>query len=224
MKNASLQIERPLAERQYEALRQGVAKLPSGTTAYLALPGDMLTLRVLELPFADARKIDQVVGYEMEGQIIHELHDVILDHVVLVGAGQGRGDATSGCRALVVAARIEDVRGFLGRRCSRAMWMRGRSSWRRLLYRPQTPGRRLDDAVRWGAGVIATSVTAARICVSSSVTKRCRRVRSFTAAKTLRRACWLPRRARGRGTRRKRARRKLASWRAASARPPPTSR
>ena len=57
------QGERPLVERQYEALRAGVAKLPSGTMAYLALPGDMLTLRVLELPFADARKIDQVVGY-----------------------------------------------------------------------------------------------------------------------------------------------------------------
>jgi len=39
--------ERPLAERQYQALRQGVEHLPSGTTAYLALSGDMLTLRVL---------------------------------------------------------------------------------------------------------------------------------------------------------------------------------
>jgi len=65
--------ERPVAERQREALHQGVERLPSGTTAYVAVPGELVTLRVLDLPFADARKIEQVVGYEMEGQIIHEL-------------------------------------------------------------------------------------------------------------------------------------------------------
>jgi Tfp pilus assembly PilM family ATPase len=136
--------ERPLVERQYEALRTGVAKLPSGTTVYLALPGDMLTLRVLELPFADARKIDQVVGYEMEGQIIHELHDVILDHVVLSARGKVE-QMESGCRALVVAARIEEVRNFLAgmQSCN----VEARSLFvAPLLYRPQTPAVALDDA------------------------------------------------------------------------------
>ena len=129
--------ERPLAERQHEALRAGVGRLPSSTTVYLALPGDMLTLRVLDLPFADARKIEQVVGYEMEGQIIHELHDVILDHRVLSARGQvALGD--EGCRALVVAARIDDVRAFLAD-------MSGQGADPRslyvapLLYRPRTP-------------------------------------------------------------------------------------
>ena len=129
--------DRPLAERQYEALRLGVSRLPSGTMAYLALPGDMLTLRVLELPFADARKIEQVVGYELEGQIIHELHDVILDHVVLSARGQV-AQGNEGCRALVVAARIEDVRGFLA--AMQACNVDPRSLFvAPLLYRPQTP-------------------------------------------------------------------------------------
>jgi Tfp pilus assembly PilM family ATPase len=136
--------ERPLAERQYEALRQGVSKLPSGTTSYLALSGEMLTLRVLELPFADARKIDQVVGYEMEGQIIHELHEVILDHVVLSARGQV-DEGNAGCRALVVAARIEDVRGFLA--SMQACNVDARSLYvAPLLYRPQTPAVVVDDA------------------------------------------------------------------------------
>ena len=37
------------------------------STPYLAVPGDQLSVRVLELPFSDSRKIDQVVGYELEG-------------------------------------------------------------------------------------------------------------------------------------------------------------
>ena len=129
--------ERPLAERQYEALRQGVSKLPSGTTTYLALSGEVLTLRVLDLPFADARKIEQVVGYEMEGQIIHELNDVVLDHVVLSARGQ-HDVGTTGCRALVVAARIDEVRGFL--EAMKACNVDARSLFvAPLLYRPQAP-------------------------------------------------------------------------------------
>ena len=137
--------ERPLAERQYEALRQGVSKLPSGTTSYLALSGEMLTLRVLDLPFADARKIDQVVGYEMEGQIIHELNDVVLDHVVLSARGQV-DEGNTGCRALVVAARIEEMRGFL--EAMKLCNVDARSLYvAPLLYRPQTPPGVVEGAV-----------------------------------------------------------------------------
>src|SRR5512136_306803 len=39
------QDERPFAERQQEALRLGMSRLPSETTTFVALPGDMLTLR-----------------------------------------------------------------------------------------------------------------------------------------------------------------------------------
>ena len=56
------------------------------STLYMALPGEMLALRVLDLPFSDARKIEQVVGYELEGQIVHALQDVVFDHVVLQAA------------------------------------------------------------------------------------------------------------------------------------------
>lgn len=137
------QDERPLPERQREALKNGALQLPGGTTIYVAAPGETLTLRVLDLPFADARKIDQVVGYEMEGQMIHELHDVILDHAVLSARGkpvEGEG----GCRALVVAARIEDVRTLMAdlQSCHvdpRALYVAP------LLYRPLAPAVVVDE-------------------------------------------------------------------------------
>ncbi|MGD0838027.1 MAG: pilus assembly protein PilM, partial [Polyangia bacterium] len=135
--------ERPLAERQREALKNGVMRLPSGTTAYVALPGEMLTMRVLDLPFADARKIDQVVGYEMEGQMIHELHDVVLDHAVLAERGPV-ADGKVGCRAMVVAARIEEVRRLMGELQEgnvepRALYVAP------LLYRPLSPSVVVDE-------------------------------------------------------------------------------
>jgi type IV pilus assembly protein PilM len=137
------QDERPFAERQQEALKQGASHLPSGTTAYVALPGDMLTMRVLDLPFADARKIDQVVGYEMEGQMIHELHDVILDHAVLSARGKV-DEAESGCRAFVVAARIEDVRTMLAQ--LQACNVDARSLYvAPMLYRPLSPAVVVDE-------------------------------------------------------------------------------
>ena len=136
--------ERPFIERQQEALKQGIARLPSGTTAFVALPGEMLTMRVLDLPFADARKIDQVVGYEMEGQMIHELHDVVLDHVVLSARGKP-AEGEEGCRALVVAARIEDIRTTMTG--LQACHVDPRSLFAApLLYRPLVPAAILEEA------------------------------------------------------------------------------
>lgn len=95
--------ETPLADRQGEALQVGLARLPAESIPYMALSGEMLAVRALDLPFADARKIEQVVGYELEGQIVHALQDVVFDHVVLKSRG---GD---GSTVLAAAARIDEV-------------------------------------------------------------------------------------------------------------------
>jgi type IV pilus assembly protein PilM len=104
--------EAPLAERQAEALRAGVARLPSESTITMALPSEMLALRVLDLPFSDARKVEQVVGYELEGQIMHDLSEVVMDHVILSAPSTGQAE-TAGSRALAVAARTEEIAAFL---------------------------------------------------------------------------------------------------------------
>jgi general secretion pathway protein L len=94
--------EAPLLERQAEAIRDGLSQISGEATPYLAVPGDILSIRLLELPFTDPRKIDQVVGYELEGQIVHPLEDVVFDHM-LVRAG------AEGSTVLAVAAKRDDI-------------------------------------------------------------------------------------------------------------------
>jgi len=92
----------PLAERQIEALREGLGRVSSDAILYVAMPGEQLSIRVLELPFADPRKIDQVIGYELEGQIVHGLEEVVFDYVT-VRSNEGSSSV------LAVAARQSDV-------------------------------------------------------------------------------------------------------------------
>lgn len=96
----------PLLARQVQALRTGLGRVSSDATLYLALPGDALSIRTLELPFTDQRKIDQVIGYELEGQIVHSLEDVVFDHVTI------RTD-DDGSSVLAVAARRDHVATWL---------------------------------------------------------------------------------------------------------------
>jgi general secretion pathway protein L len=98
--------EAPLFERQGEALQIGLARLPAESIPYMALPGEMLAVRALDLPFTDARKIEQVVGFELEGQIVHALGDVVFDHVVCKARGEGS-------TVLAAAARIDEVSDLL---------------------------------------------------------------------------------------------------------------
>jgi Tfp pilus assembly PilM family ATPase len=96
----------PLLTRQVEALREGLSRVSSDATLYLALPGDTLSIRALDLPFTDQRKIDQVIGFELEGQIVHSLDDVVFDHVTV------RSDS-DGSAVLAVAVRRETVAAWL---------------------------------------------------------------------------------------------------------------
>jgi Tfp pilus assembly PilM family ATPase len=95
----------PLLERQAEAVRDGFAQAREATP-YFAVPGDQLSVRVLDLPFTDPRKIDQVVGYELEGQIVHALEEVIFDSTVV---RQG----TEGSTVLAVAAKRDDIAALI---------------------------------------------------------------------------------------------------------------
>jgi type IV pilus assembly protein PilM len=98
--------EAPLPERQALALAAGLARLPPEQTLYTAVPGELLTIRVLDLPFSDARKVDQVVPFELEGQIVHALDDVVFDYVTVGAQGEG-------VSVLAVAAPIEELSSHL---------------------------------------------------------------------------------------------------------------
>jgi type IV pilus assembly protein PilM len=107
--------EAPFAERQGEALQAGLDRLPSESIPFLALPGEMLAVRVLDLPFADPRKIEQVVGYELEGQIVHALQDVVFDHATL------RATGAEGSAVLTAAARIDELGDLLAALAARGL-------------------------------------------------------------------------------------------------------
>jgi Tfp pilus assembly PilM family ATPase len=98
--------EAPLVERQLDAVREGLGQIAGEVTPYFAVPGDLLSVRVLELPFSDPRKIDQVVGYELEGQIVNAIEDVVFDHLVV-------GQRPEGATVLAAAAKRDEVAGLL---------------------------------------------------------------------------------------------------------------
>lgn len=89
------------------ALRRALEKVgdrPDVTA--LGLPGDMATLRGLEFPFNDARKVAAVLSYELEGQIPYDLDEVVFDHQ-LTPTGRGEG------RVLVSIAQVRRTALFL---------------------------------------------------------------------------------------------------------------
>ncbi len=65
--------------------------------------GAEATLRVLDMPFQDARKIDQVIGYELESQILGELDGLVVDQVLAENVG-------SGARVLAIGVDREQLR------------------------------------------------------------------------------------------------------------------
>jgi general secretion pathway protein L len=92
----------PLVQRQLAAAREGISRVAGEVTPYFAVPGDSLSVRMLELPFSDARKIDQVIGYELESQIVSAIEDVVFDHLIVA-------ERASGATVLAAAARRTDL-------------------------------------------------------------------------------------------------------------------
>lgn len=49
---------------------------------YLSLPAALLSLRELEFPFADEKKISDTIAYELEGLLLGDTEDYCIDHIV----------------------------------------------------------------------------------------------------------------------------------------------
>jgi general secretion pathway protein L len=72
-----------------------------------SLGGDA-TLRLLTMPFADPKKIEQVLGYELESQILGELDGLVYDSVISTTRLGEAGTSTT--NVIAVAAQKELVR------------------------------------------------------------------------------------------------------------------
>lgn len=127
----------PLIERQMQGAREALSQLGGQVTPYLAIPGDQLSVRILDLPFSEPRKIDQVVGYELESQIVHPIEDVVFDHLV---ASQ-RPDGTT---VLAAAARRDDLAAFLAVADGQGLHPRALFA-APVIYRSLFPGQPADE-------------------------------------------------------------------------------
>jgi type II secretory pathway component PulL len=66
-----------------------------GAHIYLSLPLSMLSLRELDFPFSDRKKIEETIRYEIDDLLLGSADEYIIDHLIM----QGSGDR---CRVLAV--------------------------------------------------------------------------------------------------------------------------
>ena len=50
---------------------------------YLSVPLDSLTLRELQFPFSDKSKINNTISYELDGILLGNINDYIIDHIII---------------------------------------------------------------------------------------------------------------------------------------------
>lgn len=89
--------------------RGGVKEIPAGVDeVYVTLHPGYLHLRMVEVPFADRRKINEVLPYELEGKLSVAVSEVMIDSVPLAGA-PATGGSEAGGKNRVLAVTIEKV-------------------------------------------------------------------------------------------------------------------
>lgn len=99
--------ERPRLERVTEALRQLEPDTHQTDLVATALPGDEISIRSLQLPFKDAKRIQQTIGLELESQIPFSLKNVVYDHLQMGVTAKG------GSRHLVALCQIDRLGAWL---------------------------------------------------------------------------------------------------------------
>ena len=79
--SSSLPWDEKLAEAWRSILRRFAV---SPDQVICSVPGDKVTLKELSLPFADPKKIEQVIGFELEGDIpFQDIDEVFFDYQVI---------------------------------------------------------------------------------------------------------------------------------------------
>ncbi|MFQ5598336.1 MAG: pilus assembly protein PilM [Nitrospiria bacterium] len=106
-----------LTAGQTEALKTLVTegKIIGGDLIALSLPGNLISSRELFLPFSDPKKLEQIVPYEIEGELPFGLEDLTVDYMLLqkCQADPSPEDASAQSRLLVFAIQNDILRGYL---------------------------------------------------------------------------------------------------------------
>ena len=85
--------ERDRPERSAAEVLTEVAKYVGDTSSVLigSVPGDRVMTRFLTLPFKDPKRVESVLGFELEGQIPLGVEDIVYGYQVLGGDSGGEG-------------------------------------------------------------------------------------------------------------------------------------
>lgn len=103
--------EAPLRERQLAALRQLLSTGWNPDTTLVALPGATGASHLVALPFADPKRIEQTIAFEVESQIPFDLAEVAWDWQLL-DTREGKTDLYVGVvRKAELAGLLADLAG-----------------------------------------------------------------------------------------------------------------
>ncbi len=89
------------SEGQLEALRQlrSEGKIRSGEMIATALPGHLVSMKEMVLPFTDPKRLRQVVPFEIEGLLPFDLDEIVIDYRILrQGTASHLGDGGGGIK------------------------------------------------------------------------------------------------------------------------------
>ena len=98
--------DEPLAERQTEAIRELMAAEPEKVDAIVTgLPAERATVRFVNLPYADTRKVDQTIGGELADVVPFDIDESVSSHEILAKTD---GGGSLSLAAIAPFASIED--------------------------------------------------------------------------------------------------------------------
>src|SRR5581483_12219550 len=100
-----------LTAGQIEALKGLIeeGRIRPGEGAAVSLPGQLVSTREMAVPFADPKKLRQIVPFEVESQLPFDLEEVAIDYLLL----QSNADAGGTSQLLVSVVPKVGLRKYL---------------------------------------------------------------------------------------------------------------
>ncbi len=93
---------------QLRALKVAIAaRRESVEEVAIALPGEHITFRTVDLPFSDPRKIESVLGYELESEVLAPIEELVIGYVVIGPHGADTRVLTAAAPRALVAAIVK---------------------------------------------------------------------------------------------------------------------
>ncbi len=78
------------SDEELIGILQGKSRDWAGARIISSIPGHLFTQRLVQFPFADRKRIEKALPFELEDLVPFDLDEVVVDHIVLPGSGNGK--------------------------------------------------------------------------------------------------------------------------------------